>query len=53
LKPGKGVAELYQRVRGLTPPIPPLGEDRPPAPDLERLARSVAQGKLDPGEGGA
>jgi histidine ammonia-lyase len=51
LKPGKGVGGLYRRVRGLTPPILPLGEDRPPAPDLERLARSVALGEFDPGEG--
>ena len=27
----------------------PLEADRPPAPDLERLARAVAEGELDPG----
>src|SRR3954471_16512718 len=51
LRPGKGGAGLYQRVRGLTPPVLPLGEDRPPAPDLERLARSVAEGEFDPEPG--
>ncbi len=49
LTPGKGVAALYRRIRGLTPPVAPLGPDRPPAPDLERLARAVADGQLDPG----
>jgi hypothetical protein len=29
--------------------VPRLEADRPPAPDLERLARAVAQGELDPG----
>jgi len=48
LAPGKGVAAIYQRIRGLTPPIPPLGPDRPPAPDLERVARGVAEGEFDP-----
>jgi histidine ammonia-lyase len=50
LAPGKGVAELYHRLRTLTPPVLPLAADRPPAPDLERLARAVATGELDPGE---
>ena len=50
LKPGRGVAALYQKVRSLTPPVLPLGEDRPPAPDLERLARAVAEAEFDPGE---
>jgi histidine ammonia-lyase len=48
LSPGKGVGALYQRLRGLSPPVPPLTSDRPPAPDLERLARAVASGELDP-----
>jgi histidine ammonia-lyase len=48
LNPGRGVAMLYQRIRGLKPPVPPLGVDRPPAPDLERLAQAVTQGELDP-----
>jgi histidine ammonia-lyase len=50
LKPGRGVAALYQRLRSLTPPVLPLAEDRPPAPDLERLARAVADGEFDPEE---
>jgi histidine ammonia-lyase len=49
LAPGRGVAELYARIRGLDPPVRPLEQDRPPAPDLERLARAVAAGRLDPG----
>jgi histidine ammonia-lyase len=48
LRPGRGVATLYARLRGLTPPVAPLDEDRPPTPDLERLARAVAAGELDP-----
>jgi histidine ammonia-lyase len=50
LAPGKGVAALYRRIRQLSPPVPPLIADRPPAPDLERLALAVAMGELDPGE---
>jgi histidine ammonia-lyase len=49
LVPGRGVAMLYRRLRGLTPPVLPLTVDRPPAPDLERVARAVAEGELDPG----
>ncbi len=49
LAPGQGVAALYRRVRGLTPAVPPLEADRPPSPDLERLALAVARGELDPG----
>jgi len=49
LAPGRGVADLYGRLRGLAPAVPRLGPDRPPSPDLERLARAVALGELDPG----
>ncbi|HEX5576675.1 MAG TPA: histidine ammonia-lyase [Gemmatimonadales bacterium] len=49
LTPGRGVGELYQRIRSLDPPIRPLSDDRPPAPDLERLAVAVAGGEFDPG----
>jgi histidine ammonia-lyase len=49
LRPGAGVEALYHRLRSLTPEVAPLGEDRPPAPDLERLARAIAAGELDPG----
>ena len=50
LRPGTGVERLYRRLRGLTPAVTPLEADRPPAPDLERLARAVALGELDPGD---
>lgn len=49
LRPGRGVERMYHRLRGLAPSVPALGDDRPPAPDLERLARAVAGGELDPG----
>jgi histidine ammonia-lyase len=48
LSPGRGVAGLYSRLRSLDPPVPALTEDRPPAPDLERVARAVAEGDFDP-----
>lgn len=50
LRPGRGVAALYDRLRSLDPPVPPLTDDRPPAPDLQRLFEAVASGALDPGE---
>ena len=49
LAPGRGVAELYARLRSLTPPVRPLESDRSPSPDLERLTRAVVAGDLDPG----
>jgi histidine ammonia-lyase len=48
LRPGKGVERLHSRLRALQPPVALLEADRPPAPDLERLARAVADGELDP-----
>jgi histidine ammonia-lyase len=48
LAPGRGVADLYRRLRALTPGVPRLAADRPPSPDLERLTRAVALGELDP-----
>ena len=51
LRPGRGVAELYDRIRGLSPGVPALSADRPPTPDLERLATAVARGELDPARG--
>ena len=51
LRPGRGVGQLHARLRGLEPPVALLDADRPPAPDLERLARAVADGDLDPGPG--
>jgi len=50
LTPGEGVRELHSRIRLLDPGVPPLAEDRPPAPDLRRLVEAVASGRLDPGE---
>jgi histidine ammonia-lyase len=53
LAPGRGVARLYRRIRSMTPAVARLEADRPPGPDLERLARAVADGELDPaGQGG-
>jgi histidine ammonia-lyase len=48
LKPGRGVADLYRRIRTDQPPIEPLDSDRPPAPDIEQLAVRIAEGALDP-----
>jgi histidine ammonia-lyase len=49
VRPGRGVEALYRRIRGMADPVRALAEDRSPAPDLERLARAVAEGLLDPG----
>jgi histidine ammonia-lyase len=48
LAPGRGVARLYERVRDGDDGVAPLAADRPPGPDLERLAARVAAGALDP-----
>ena len=50
LRPGRGVGRLHRALRRLDPPVLPLGADRPPAPDLERLAAAIRRGDLDPGE---
>jgi hypothetical protein len=42
------VAELYAKVRAPGTGVAPLGADRPPAPDLTRLARGVAAGVFAP-----
>jgi histidine ammonia-lyase len=49
LRPGRGVEQTYARLRALVPGVTPLDQDRPPAPDLERLAKAVAAAELDPG----
>jgi histidine ammonia-lyase len=49
LRPGRGVEMLHQRLRALAPPVLPLEADRPPSPDLERLALAIVAGALDPG----
>jgi len=51
LRPGKGVEALYQRVRSSMDGVATLTVDRPPAPDLARLASLVARGELDPAPG--
>jgi histidine ammonia-lyase len=48
LRPGRGVEALYRRIRSGEWSVPPLTEDRTPAPDLERLHHLVAEGHLDP-----
>jgi len=48
LTPGRGIVRLHERLRGLRPGVPPLTDDRPPAPDLERLARAIREGVFDP-----
>ncbi len=44
LKPGRGVQAAYERVRAL---VPALADDRPPAPDIERLAQSALAGEYE------
>jgi histidine ammonia-lyase len=39
LKPGRGVAQVYRRVRDL---VTPLTDDRPLTPDIERVAAVLA-----------
>src|SRR5215218_6584275 len=51
LKPGRGVVQLYQQLRTLDPPVPPLTADRPPGHDLERVARAIMEGVFDPWPG--
>jgi histidine ammonia-lyase len=44
LRPGRGALAAYERVREL---VPALAEDRPPSPDIERLAAALRDGLLD------
>jgi histidine ammonia-lyase len=48
LRPGRGVAALRDRIRAPSDGVAALDGDRPPGPDLARLAALVAQGALDP-----
>ena len=50
LRAGRGVERLREALRRLDPPVAPLQADRPPAPDLERIAAAIRTGVLDPGE---
>ena len=45
LRPGVGVVETHAAVRAL---VPTLGADRPPGPDIERLAAALAEGRFVP-----
>jgi histidine ammonia-lyase len=51
LQSGPGVESLYRRIRSPEDGVPPLAADRPPAPDLARVALLVALGALDPAPG--
>jgi histidine ammonia-lyase len=44
LRPGRGVARLYEAVRRL---IPPLDADRPMAADIERVTAGIRAGAFD------
>ncbi len=44
LRPGRGVLAAWERVREL---VPPLTNDRPPAPDIARLAEAIQAGRFD------
>jgi len=48
LKPGRGVEDLYRAVRADGTGVRALAEDRPPAPDLDRLTGRVLRGELVP-----
>jgi histidine ammonia-lyase len=48
LRAGAGEERLAALVRGPLVGVAPLGPDRPPAPDLERLAVAVRSGILSP-----
>jgi len=44
LRPGRGVLAACEAVRAL---VPTLTADRPPSPDIERLARAIHEGAFD------
>jgi histidine ammonia-lyase len=44
LRPGRGVRAAYEAVRAL---VPTLDADRPPAPDIARLAAALRAGVLE------
>jgi histidine ammonia-lyase len=47
LKAGRGVEQLYQRVRQGEGGVPRLEEDRPVGPDIETVAQALARGRFD------
>jgi histidine ammonia-lyase len=46
LRPGRGVQLLYDNLRAGG--VAALGDDRPPAPDLERVRELIMAGELAP-----
>jgi len=48
LRPGRGVARLYDAVRDPSRGVSALAADRPPAPDLANLTSRVLAGELAP-----
>ena len=48
LRAGRGVQAIYDRIRARG--VPPLGADRPPTPDMERLRALISAGELVPPE---
>jgi histidine ammonia-lyase len=51
LRAGRGVEALRARIRSSSDGVSALEGDRPPGPDLARLAALVARGALDPSPG--
>ncbi|MCH8913815.1 MAG: hypothetical protein IIA33_09640 [Planctomycetes bacterium] len=43
LRSGKGVEKTYDTVRTV---VPRLTEDRPPSPDIAKIARLIAEGAV-------
>jgi len=48
LTPARKIGRLLERLDALDPAVPTLAEDRPPAPDLARLAEALREGVFDP-----
>ena len=44
LRTSAPLARVHARVRAV---VPPLGEDRPPSPDIEAVAGLIASGAVD------
>jgi histidine ammonia-lyase len=49
LKTSPRLQRVHQHVRSA---VPPLGDDRPPAPDIEAIAAMIANGSLESSCGG-
>ena len=48
LSPGRGCGRLYQQLRGLTPPVPPLTADRPAGTGLGAGGSGGSRGRAGP-----